>query len=144
MARSTANYLLEPFGMSVTPCEGLAGDITAPPTWPVVPVDSACEVRGGTPLMTIAGRTVSAVKPHGKGLVAVVGFASRFTDANMGVTGDIVPGADVRKVYALEFALLRAIVAGSVPALRQASTSRRGSTLPAGSNRVRGEAPLGQ
>jgi len=117
--RSTANDLLKPFGLSVVPREDLAGDVAGPPAWPAVPVEAACEVRGGTPVMTLSGRPVAAVTPHGKGLVVVVGFSSRFTDVNMGVTGDIVPGPEVRKVLALEFALLRAMVAGKVPTVAQ-------------------------
>ena len=37
----------------------------------------------------------------GKGSVTVIGFASRFTDGNMGVTGDTIPDAALRKVYDL-------------------------------------------
>ena len=40
----------------------------------------------------------------------MIGFASCFTDRQMGVTGDAIPDAQLRNVYELEFALLRSIL----------------------------------
>jgi len=59
---------------------------------------------------------VAAVARKGKGSVWVIGFASRFTDVNMGVTGDLVPDPELRKVFDFEFGLLRRIVGDAMPA----------------------------
>jgi hypothetical protein len=40
----------------------------------------------------------------------VVGFGNRFTDPNMGVTGDVVPDEGLKAVYAVQFSLLRAMI----------------------------------
>jgi hypothetical protein len=55
---------------------------------------------------------VAARVRHGKGTVTVVGFGSRFADAYMGITGDVVPDDGLRKVFDLQFAILKAIVSG--------------------------------
>ena len=44
--------------------------------------------------------------------MAVVGFGSRFNDAQMGVTGDIVPDEKLREIFEVEFSLLRWLVEG--------------------------------
>ncbi len=122
-ARSTANSLLHPFGLKVTPVAHLEGTLSGTGDLPAVGVPSACEVTGGEPLARLGGRTVAAVARKGAGSVWVIGFASRFTDAKMGVTGDIVPGAELRKVFDFEFALLRRI-AGRAPAATSPAASR--------------------
>ena len=131
-AKSTANSLLYPFGLKVTPVAGLRGTLGAGSDLPAVPVPSACEVSGGEPLAKLGGRTVAAVARKGAGSVWVVGFASRFTDAKMGVTGDIVPDAELRRVYDFEFALLRRIVGDKPPATAPATApATMPSTAPA-------------
>jgi hypothetical protein len=42
--------------------------------------------------------------------VTVVGFGSRFADANMGATGDVIPDEGLKAVYAVQFALLRSMI----------------------------------
>jgi hypothetical protein len=108
--QSTANMLLYPFGLSVEHGAEVKGAMTAPEGWPAVPVDSACEVKGGTPLVRIAGTPVAATVKHGQGTVTVIGFGSRFADRQMGVTGDVVPDASLQDVFELEFTLLRSIL----------------------------------
>ena len=114
---STANALLEPFGMSVTKPLGIAGKLETPDGWPSVPVVASCVVNGGRPLVRLKGRTVAATKTYGKGSVTVLGFGQRFTDPKMGASGDIVPDERLRKVYDLEFKLIPAIVADRLPVL---------------------------
>ena len=113
-AQSTANALLYPFKLSVEHATPVKGAMTAPAGWPAVAVDSACQVKGGTPLIRIGDAPVAATVNYGQGTVTVIGFASRFTDRQMGVTGDVVPDTQLRAVYDLQFALLRSIL----PAIR--------------------------
>ncbi len=108
--QSTANTLLYPFDLSVEHAAEVKGAMTLPEGWPAVPVDSACEVKGGTPLIRIAGTPVAATVRHGQGTVTVIGFGSRFADRQMGVTGDVIPDASLQNVFELEFALLRSIL----------------------------------
>jgi len=111
-AKSSANSLLWPFGLALNRNTRDKGLVKAPAEWPSFAVESACEVTGGAPFVTLSGRPVAATARHGKGTVTVIGFGSRFTDPQMGVTGDVVPSPDLRKVYDFQFALLRAIVGG--------------------------------
>jgi hypothetical protein len=53
---------------------------------------------------------VSLTVPHGKGSVTLVGYGTRFSDLNMGFTGDNEPDPTLRAVYQVEFDLLRKIV----------------------------------
>jgi len=109
-AQSTANLLLYPFGMSVDHATPVKGAMAGPEGWPAIPADSACQIKGGTPLIRLGGAPVASTLQHGQGTVTVIGFASCFTDRQMGVTGDATPDAQLRNVYELEFALLRSIL----------------------------------
>jgi hypothetical protein len=122
--QSTANMLLYPFDLSVEHATELKGAMTVPEGWPVVPVDSACEVKGGTPLIRIAGTPVAATVKHGRGTVTVIGFGSRFADRQMGVTGDVIPDAPLRDVFELEFSLLRSLLPGNKPSNSPAPSPR--------------------
>jgi hypothetical protein len=78
--------------------------------WPVVPIEDATSVSGGEPFAWIEGQPVGTTVRHGKGRVIVIGFGSRFNDANMGVTGNVVPDEHLKRVFDVQFALLKAIV----------------------------------
>jgi len=109
-AESTANALLHPFDLQIERSTQLAGRLETPEGWPAgVTVETASEVRGGTPLIRVAGRPVAATTHFGAGTVTVVGFGARFTDVKMGVIGDVIPDASLRNVYELEYQLLRSI-----------------------------------
>jgi hypothetical protein len=113
-AESTANALLHPFGLRVNRSTELAGRLETPGGWPAgVIAEATCAIEGGTPLIRIGGRPVAATAHFGAGTVTVVGFGSRFTDARMGVTGDVLPDAALRNVYELEFQLLRTLLSDS-------------------------------
>ena len=81
-----------------------------------MPVENALEITGGEPLVQLGDSNVAAWVRRGKGIVVVIGFGSRFSDANMGVTGDVEPNEDLRKVFDLQFALLRAMVENKLEA----------------------------
>ena len=61
-------------------------------------------------MATLGDCPVATAISKGNGLVMVIGFGSRFSDANMGFIGDVIPDAKLRKVFDFEFALLKAIV----------------------------------
>jgi hypothetical protein len=108
---STANSLLHPFGMTVAGDPLPAGPLGTPSGWPAgVQVDTAAEIRGGTPLIRLDGKPVAATIDQGKGSVTCVSFGSRFCDFSMGVTGDVIPDATLRNVYELQFRLLKSIL----------------------------------
>jgi hypothetical protein len=114
---STAAALLAPFGLSQKPLLGQGGTLSGPAGWPAVPVDGANEITGGRALFRLNDKPVGAVARHGQGAVVAIGFGSRFSDAQMGVTGDVVPEENLRKVFDLQFALLRAILRKQIEAL---------------------------
>ena len=122
--KSTANVVLQPFGLMVNKATPRAGALTVPDGWPSVSVEATCEVTGGNVWATIEGRPVGASITHGRGSVTVVGFGARFTDVNMGVTTDSSPDEQLRAVYELQFKLIRAIVEGPLPGVT--TTTRPG------------------
>jgi hypothetical protein len=111
-ASSSANGLLIPFGMSLDRQTQVApGLLRTEPNWPSVSVDSALTVTGGRAVAWVGDTPVAAIARRGQGLIAVLGIGSRFCDAAMGVTGDVEPDQELKKVFDLEYALLRAIMA---------------------------------
>ncbi|MFQ5506244.1 MAG: DUF4350 domain-containing protein, partial [Planctomycetota bacterium] len=112
---STANALLAPFGVSVDRGGTLQGEVSAGAGLPSIPLEAALAVSGGTPFASVGGKPVATWVRHGKGSVIVLGFGTRFSDANMGVTGDLVPDEALRKVFDFEYRLLEAIVDDSLP-----------------------------
>lgn len=113
--QSSANRLLEPFGLKFDMTKSLKGELKAKSPLPALAVSAAWVVEGGAPLATLAGRAVAAVARKGSGAVLAVGFGSRFSDAEMGASPDIVPNPDQRKAFEFQFALLRQIVESRLP-----------------------------
>ena len=109
---STANDLLEPFDMAFEEGDGMDGSMTNDHDWPTVPVERVRQVRGGKPFLHVAGKAAGSVASYGEGKVYVAGCSDRFSDAKMGVTGDTIPDAELRKVYDVEYALFRWILDG--------------------------------
>jgi hypothetical protein len=109
-AASTANSLLYPFGLSLDASRALSGSLAAVGNQPAVPIEAAYRIAGGEPKIMLEGTPVAATVRYGQGSVTVVGFGSRFADTRMGVTGDVVPDAELRRVFDLEFTLLREIL----------------------------------
>jgi hypothetical protein len=112
---SVANELLAPFGLALDASSPLSGPLEGPAKWPSVPIAGALPVKGGEPFAWLAKRPVAARAAFGDGSVTVVGFGSRFTDVNMGVTGDVVPDDELKQVYGIEFGLLRGIIENNLP-----------------------------
>ena len=109
-ASSRANSLLYPFGLAIETDSNLKGTLEGPEGWPAVPAESAVKVTGGDALVRLSGQPVAARTRFGKGLVVAVGFGNRFSDDCMGVTTDIDPSPETRRIYELEYALLRTLV----------------------------------
>lgn len=117
--KSSANSLLYPFGIKIDRYNIVEGILELPEKWSSpdpdissvdVDIPSAYVIEGGNPIMTIDGKPVCVHLRYGKGSVTVVGFGSRFTDANMGVSADVIPDATLYNVYKLEFSILRSII----------------------------------
>lgn len=107
---STANRLLQPFGLSFDGQESENGELSGLEGWPAVPVEAARVVQGGTPFAEINGKPVGATVRQGQGTVTLVGFGTRFNDEGMGITTDIEPKEDLRNVFEVQFQLVRSIV----------------------------------
>jgi hypothetical protein len=132
-AGSTANSLLRPFGLNLRrPMTDLTGEVAWTIGLPGVPgAGVAYEVTGGDEtLATMMGRPVAATVRFGKGSVTAVGFGSRFSDANMGVTGDVEPNEELLKVYDGEYGLLRHLMGMGVKVARPTTqgTTDQGKT----------------
>lgn len=109
-AESTANSLLYPFGLAVTRSTEHSGQLRAPEGWPSIRIDSTWAIEGGEPILSVQDVPIAARARHGQGTVTVIGFGSRFADAYMGVTGDVVPDENLRKVYDLQFSIVKTAV----------------------------------
>lgn len=114
---AAAQPVLNAFGMKISregqPYQGLveAADSTT------FTVESAWPVGGGDPLARgLGGEVLAAAKKHGKGNVVVATFAERFGDLNMGGTWGTKPDAELLNVYQMEYALVRAALAGRITA----------------------------
>jgi hypothetical protein len=111
-AASSANGLLLPFGMSIDRDTRLAGGVLrTEPNGPSVSVESGLAVKGGQAFAWLGDTPVAATGRHGQGAVTVFGIGSRFCDAAMGVTGDVIPDDELQKVFDLEFVLLKRVIA---------------------------------
>ena len=76
-------------------------------------VESAWPIRGGEPLAWGASsETLAAAASYGHGTVVVASFAERFSDQDMGAIWGVKPTAELLSVYQLEYAMLRAALAG--------------------------------
>ncbi len=109
---ATTNDLLEPFEMSLDHSAALQGTLHCSQGLAPVATSSALPVRGGQPLAWIDGQAVGAWRKIDRGIVIVIGYGDRLCDRQMGITGDVEPDAELRKVYEWEYALLRAVVRG--------------------------------
>jgi hypothetical protein len=109
-AGSTANSLLYPFGLSLDASRVLNGSVEMTDNRPAIQIESAQQVTGGQPVVSLNGSPIGATIRHGQGSITALGFGSLFVDSHMGVTGDVVPDAQLRNVYDLEFRLLRQII----------------------------------
>jgi hypothetical protein len=76
----------------------------------LIQIDSTCEIKGGQAIASVTNVPVIARARHGKGMITVVGSGSRFADVYMGVTGDVVPDDELRKVFDVQFAIFRDIL----------------------------------
>lgn len=122
--KSSANTLLKPFGLAFErdrTAKGESGTLKAA-GWPDMPVSAVVPVRlveyeqpemtARTVFATLNGRPVGATVRFGKGSVTAIGFGSRFNDSNMGVTPDLIPDQNMRRVFECQYRLLRQIIEG--------------------------------
>lgn len=109
----TASKLVHQFGLEFKPPYGpLAGKLTVPDGWPAPTVESSIEVTGGEPFARLNGRPVGTRIKYNKGEVWAIGFATRFTDNQMGFIADVTPKGELVPVFEYVFTLLRTIAEG--------------------------------
>ena len=92
----------------------MSGQLDSRGKWPSVPIEKAASVTGGEALAWVDRKPVAATRAFGDGSVTVIGFGARFTDPNMGGTGDVVPDEGLKAVFAVQFSLLQAIINDSL------------------------------
>jgi len=108
--KSTASSLVHQFKLEFKrPYRPLAGKLTVSTGWPVPTVKSSLEVEGGEPFVRLNARPVGARVEYGKGEVWAIGFATRFTDNEMGFVADVTPKGELVEVFEFVFTLLRTI-----------------------------------
>ncbi|MBN2476864.1 MAG: hypothetical protein JXB62_19815 [Pirellulales bacterium] len=124
---STANDLLEPFGLTIdrdTVPQGrllLDRDEDRSP-WPNTEIDPACRVGGGRPFAWVGPTPVGATVRHGRGAVTAVGCGKSLANAALRGSWDLPPPAKSLVPYDLLTAVVRALmtdqpVAKSMPSV---------------------------
>jgi hypothetical protein len=111
-ANSTANDLLQPFGLSMSHEKAWDGMLTISGDWPDMMAPNAREVEGGSPMSWIGGHPVAAEAVCGKGRVMAIGFATFFNDENMGMDCLAQPSAEQLQRYETLYSLVRRLVEG--------------------------------
>jgi hypothetical protein len=117
--KSSSNQILDNFGISF--------DFKAPITKSKImtvmgrqilcDITNAMPVKGGTPLLySIQGDPLATFIEHGKGRVVATSLATLFSDTGMGFTQSTIPKGDLVIVYALEFALIKGLMANDIEA----------------------------
>jgi hypothetical protein len=106
---STANHLLQPFGLESVRPSFLAPEVPLKLRMGnrEVPVRWSCRISGGEPLAWVGDTPAAARVRLGEGSVTVIGFGSLFNDANMGYHWLPEPSAETRARYEVLYALLR-------------------------------------
>jgi hypothetical protein len=132
-AKSTASRLVHQFGLEFkSPYRPLAGKLTVPAGWPAPTVESSKEVAGGKPFVRLNGTSVGARIKYNKGEVWAIGFATRFTDNQMGFVADVTPKGELVPVFEYVFTLLRTIAEGKTTTTTAPakSTTTRPTSMP--------------
>lgn len=134
-AKSTANELLRPFGLSFATgaCRGTT--LVEPASSATIcRTPAAMAVAGGTPLLrTDHDETVLAVARVERGQIIAAGLSDRFCDIQMGGGSRTIPNRDLRATYELEFELLHGVVEGNAETAihRLGQTYAEAATKPA-------------
>jgi hypothetical protein len=110
---STANSLLQPFGLSVLQDRAWQGSLSLGEGRIPLRIEAAREVTGGEPVGRMDKTPVAALAQYGKGAVMAIGFGSRFNDTSLGGSWDAEFTADNRARCDVLFALLRLLVEGA-------------------------------
>jgi len=120
-AGSTANSLLQPFGLLMHMERTWKGRLTVSDALPQVEVARAWEVVGGRPVGRLGARCVIAEKEFDRGRVLVIGCGSLWNDKQMGETWMLEPDDATRRRYEVLFGLLRPFFEGRaiVPAEKE-------------------------
>ena len=114
--KSTGSQLLHEFGMMFRkPWRPLAGKLKVPPGWPAPTIKNSMEVVGGEPMAHLGTTAVAAKVKYGKGEVMAIGFATRFTDNEMGFVADVTPKGELIPVFEYVYAMMRAATEGTQP-----------------------------
>jgi hypothetical protein len=117
-AARPAEQILAPFGLGVEARQAATGAVHNAGGEAVGSLTVGGVTRGGEPLLSLGGRApVVAATRHGEGLVVVTAFARPFSDRSMGSTA-VVPNAEQRFLFEVEFWLLRGLVDGTFPPLQ--------------------------
>jgi len=111
-AESTANQLLEEYGISIGTSSLPQSFIFDHTGKRIAAIELPRPVQGGKPVLTMAfGKPFVTTTQVGKGIIAVMGSSHLFTDRTMGVTST-VPNAYQSGVYELEFWLFQNLMQG--------------------------------
>lgn len=115
--RGVSDSLLRAFDMSIDRTGQPYRGIVQTAGGPAFSVDTARPIDGGEPIAwDSAGRALASSKSFGKGRVVAATFAQRFCDQKMGGGWQVQPTPEMIQVYEMQYALLRAALAGKTSA----------------------------
>jgi hypothetical protein len=113
-----ANQILSAFGLGIEARRPTTGVVYNASGEAQRPLQVSGVVTGGEPILTLEGQApIASLARHGDGIVIATAFAQPFNDQQMGTTS-VVPTAQQRFLFEIEFWLLRGLVEGQFPPLR--------------------------
>ncbi len=117
---STSNQVLRPFGLSFSNSRAVTYSALLDPGGEALVSQGpfgGWRVSGGEAILQARGSTLAAAVRHGEGVVIAAGIATQFADAFMGDVWSAIPTEAQRRLYQLEFDLVRDLLQGRVPRL---------------------------
>jgi hypothetical protein len=111
-ARSTANSLVNAFGLTIHHDLSWQGKLEATSSWSAVEISQACKVTGGESLIQLGDTPIGAMATFQKGTVIAIGFGSLWSDTQMGGHWMLEPDAATKGRYDFLFSLLRSWLEG--------------------------------
>ncbi len=144
--KSTAGRLLERFGLKLEPAAGETQEFSDAAGEKIGAAAHGLKVTGGAAkLFYPDGSALLAVKPVGKGMLAVFADAVLFTDSSLGTTR-MFPGDEQRRLYDVEFWLLENLLrkdpaSAGWNAVTRTASSAEALAVPASGRRTEPSAP---
>lgn len=114
---STSNSFLSTFGVKINETKKIKSSSLYAPLFNkdyLVDVFSSPIEGGKSIFLSSTNDVIGTAIKEGKGVLVVLSFADRFTDAKMGGVESVIPDEELMQVYQLEFDIFEGLVEGTI------------------------------